>query len=356
MEVFVYFFRHDLKEKHQVNVDVPHLKHMMCLNESTLDPFQSVKHEFINLMNNIHLNRYYSYITQDLYQEIATYAEAESDQLILGNGADEMLYYLFNAVRDNSNTFAISLSPSYFDYQSYCDAVGLSLKTIPLLEDFSIDLDNLLQLSDNSNCRLIIICNPNNPTGNLFPQDDIIKIIEQNPHKLVLIDETYFEFSGVTMVNLIDKYPNLVIVRTFSKAFSAAGLRFGYMISCQENIHEIKKVVTAFNLSIFTQAMVLTIIRNKNIFLDYNQQIIRQREVLYNFLNSFDRVQVFKSFTNFLLFRHKDYIDLFNYLKENEIAVRNVGNQGILKYCLRVSVADKKINQIFIKAVNEFGL
>ncbi|MDP8220622.1 MAG: histidinol-phosphate transaminase [Candidatus Stygibacter frigidus] len=352
----MYFFRHDLKEKHQVNVDVPHLKYMMCLNESTLDPFQVVKHEFLDLMHNIHLNRYYSNITQELYQEIATYADVENDQIILGNGADEMLYYLFNAVRDNSNSFALSLSPSYFDYQSYCDAVGLSLKTITLLDDFSIDLDNLSLVSENPNCRLIIICNPNNPTGNLFPRDDIIRIIELNPDKLILIDETYFEFSGVTLVDLINKYANLVIIRTFSKAFSAAGLRFGYMISSKENIHEIKKVFTAFNLSILTQALALTIIRNKKIFLEYNQQIIRQREELYNFLNNIDRVQVFKSFTNFLLFRCKDYIDLFHYLKENEIAVRIVGDQGILKNCLRVSVADRKLNQVFIKAVNEFRI
>lgn len=352
----MYFFRHDLKEKHQVNVNVPHLKYMMCLNESTLDPYQTVKNEFQQLMENIHLNRYYSDITQDLDQEIANYAEIETDQFIAGNGADEMLYFLFNAVRDNRNSFALTLSPSYFDYQSYCDAVGLSLKNFPLSDDFSFDPENFMKLADHPDCRLVIICNPNNPTGNLFPYEDIIQIIEQNPQRLVLIDETYFEFSGVTYVPLIIKYPNLVIIRTFSKAFSAAGLRFGYLISCPENIHQIKKVVTAFNLSIFTQAMALAIIRNKDIFLEYNQQIIQQRELLYIDMKALPQVMVFKSFTNFLLFRHKDYIDLFNYLKENEIAVRNVGDQGILKNCLRVSVADDKLNRIFIKMVNEFGL
>ena len=352
----MYFFRHDLIKKHQVNVNVPHLKYMMCLNESGLDPYQTVKNEFLNLMNNIHLNRYYCDITRDLYHEIADYAEIEPEQLISGNGADEMLYFLFNAVRDDCNSFALTLSPSYFDYQSYCDAVGLSLKTFPLSEDFSFEPDNLMKLADDPDCKLIIICNPNNPTGNLFPYEDIIQIVEQNPQRIVLIDETYFEFSGVTLVPLIKKYSNLIIIRTFSKAFSAAGLRFGYLISCQNNINEIKKVVTAFNLSIFTQAMALTIIRNKRIFLEYNQKIIQQRELLYNDITTLPQVQVFKSYTNFLLFRHKDYIDLFNYLKENEIAVRNVGNQGILKNCLRVSVAEDKLNRIFFKKVNEFGL
>ena len=352
----MYFFRYDLKEKQQVNVNVPHLKYMMCLNESTLDPYQTVKNEFLDLMNSIHLNRYYSDITRDLNHEIADYAEIKPEQLILGNGADEMLYFLFNAVRDDSNSFALSLSPSYFDYQSYCDAVGLSLKTYALSEDFSFDPENLMKLADDPDCRLIIICNPNNPTGNLFPFEDIIKIIEQNPQRLVLIDETYFEFSDVTLVPLINKYTNLVIIRTFSKAFSAAGLRFGYLISSQDNINEIKKVVTAFNLSIFTQAMALTIIRNKGILLEYNQQIIQQRELLYHDMKKLPQVQVFKSFTNFLLFRHKDYIDLFNYLKESEIAVRNVGKQGILKNCLRVSIAEDKLNKLFLKKVTEFGL
>ncbi|MCF7913020.1 MAG: histidinol-phosphate aminotransferase family protein [Candidatus Cloacimonetes bacterium] len=352
----MYLFRRDLKNKHQVEINVPHLKYMMCLNESCLNPYQKVQAEFLEIMKHINLNRYHSSITAELYQEIACYAGTQKDHLILGNGADEMLYYLFTAVRDNRNSFALSLSPSYFDYQSYCDATGLQLKNLSFRKDFSFDIDCFMQLAHEPDCRLIILCNPNNPTGNLLPKQVIIRIIEENPDILVLIDETYFEFSGITFVDDISKYNNLVIIRTFSKAFSAAGLRFGFLISAPENIKEIKKVVTAFNLSILTQAMALAIIRHKQLFLDYNQMIIREREKMYYKLKTMSQIQVFKSSTNFLLFRYKDYIDLFSYLKENEIAVRNVGNEGILQNCLRVSIADEILNGIFIKTVSEFGL
>jgi histidinol-phosphate aminotransferase len=352
----VHLFRSDLKNKQQVDVNVPHLKYMMCLNESNLDPYQTVKKEFLDIMSQTHLNRYYSSITQELYQKIAIYAQIQPDQLICGNGADEILYYLFTAVRENRHSFALSLSPSYFDYQSYCDATGLQLKNLSLKQDFSFDIDIFLEKARDPECKLIILCNPNNPTGNLLAKQDIIRIIEENPQKLVLIDETYFEFSGITCAPLLSKYHNLAIVRTFSKAFSAAGLRFGFLISSPENIMQIKKVVTAFNLSILTQAMALAIIRNKQIFLDYNQMIIREREKVFHLMKKLPQIQVYKSHTNFLLFRHKDYIDLFTYLKENEIAIRNVGNEGILKNCLRVSISDEKLNRLFIKAMNEFRL
>ncbi len=261
-------FRGDLYDKKAVNVNVPHLKNMMCLNESTLDPFQTVKEQFLRLMEQIHLNHYYNEITSELFRRIADYAGVRPENLILGNGADELLYYLFIAVRENRNSFALSLSPSYFDYKSYCDATGLLLKNFMLDSDFSFDVNRFIKESDHPDCRLLILCNPNNPTGNLFPAEDLIKIIISNHDRLVLIDETYFEFSSVTFADKIMKFSNLVIVRTFSKAFSAAGLRFGYLISQQDNINQIKKVVTAFNLSIFTQALALTIIKNRKSFLN----------------------------------------------------------------------------------------
>ncbi len=348
------YFRRDLYAKQAVNVNVPHLKNMMCLNESSLDPFLVVKEQFLKLMDKIHLNRYYNEINSELFYRIAEYAGVDTENLILGNGADELLYYLFTAVRENCSAFALSLYPSYFDYQSYCNATGLYLKNIMLASDFSFDVDRFIEESNHPDCRLVILCNPNNPTGNLFPYQDLTRIIISNPDRLVLIDETYFEFSDVTFADKINDFDNLVIIRSFSKAFSAAGLRFGYLISNQDNINQLKKVVTAFNLSIFTQAMACTIIKNSKLFLEYNKNIIDQREMMFDSLNKLPDFIVFKSFTNFLLFRHKYSIDLFNYLIEKDIALRYSGNEGVLKDCLRVSIADEEMNDVFLKKLAEF--
>lgn len=351
---FVYFFRSDLIDKNAVNVNVPHCSKMMCLNESSLDPYSTLNDQFQKLMQDIHINRYYSDITPILLNELAEYAQVSNSQLIMGNGADEMLYYLFTAVRDNDSSFALSFSPSYFDYASYCSATGLKIKMMTLNNDFSLDTQKFNMIADHPDCKLVIICNPNNPTGNVFPHEQIISIIEANPYKLVLIDETYFEFSGVSFSDYINKYNNLVIIRTFSKAFSAAGLRFGYLISNQDNITELNKVVTAFNLSIFVQAMALTILQNKDIFLNHNYAIIKQREWLFKQLQKLPGITPFYSHTNFITFKCNYSIDLFRYLIQNDIAVRYVGDNGILGNCLRVTVDRKEMNKEFLSKTGEF--
>ncbi|MCF7919841.1 MAG: histidinol-phosphate transaminase [Candidatus Cloacimonetes bacterium] len=347
------FFRKDLVGKKPVVVDVPHKKVMMCLNESSLDPYQAVKSEFLELMENIHLNRYYSWITATLKKELAAYVEVTQDMIIMGNGADELLYYLFLAVND-PQAFALTLSPSYFDYLSYCQAVGLPLKMLPLEKDFSFSTARFLEMAADSACKLLILCNPNNPTGNLFPQEQLEEIIAADKERLVLIDETYFEFSGVSWLPKLARYPNLIILRTFSKAFSAAGLRFGYLVAGTKVISEIRKVVTAFNLSILSQTMALAILHNKAIFLQHNQSIVTERERLANELRKFPEITVFPSSTNFILFRYQKSVDLFTYLIACDIALRDVGSFEVLENCLRVTVGNMKENDMFISRIMRF--
>lgn len=350
----MYFFRDDLKLAKPVKVDVPHNKFMMCLNESELDPMKVVLKDFYKLMDNIHLNRYHNSITQYLIRELSDYAQVPQDALIMGNGADEMLYYLFTALRDDKEHFALSIAPSYFDYKSYCNAVGLKIKFIDLEPDFNIDPVKISKAAQNKYCKLIILCNPNNPTGNLLKDSSISQIIKDNPDKLVLIDETYFEFAQVTYKHLISTCPNLIIIRSFSKAFSAAGLRFGYLIANPHLINELKKVVTAFNLSLFTQTMAYAILKNKHKFLSHNAEIIREKNKLFEQLSQIPNLTVFPSSTNFLLFKHKYYIDLFQYLIQNEYALRMVADDKLLKNCLRVTVCDKIINREFVDLLKGF--
>ncbi|MCD6176602.1 MAG: aminotransferase class I/II-fold pyridoxal phosphate-dependent enzyme, partial [Candidatus Cloacimonetes bacterium] len=204
----MYYFREDLKSKKPVNITVPNKSIKMGLNESSLNPFEVVKEEFLEKMKNVHLNRYFNDITKTLIKQLADYAEVAPECLAFGNGADEMLYYLFNSVRNDNNSFATSLAPSYFDYKSYSGAVGLGIKFLSLNADFDFSVEEYLKLCDDENCKLAILCNPNNPTGNLLDEDKIIEILEKS-NRLVLIDETYFEFSGKTFADKIYKYPNL---------------------------------------------------------------------------------------------------------------------------------------------------
>ncbi|NQT65748.1 MAG: aminotransferase class I/II-fold pyridoxal phosphate-dependent enzyme [FCB group bacterium] len=350
----MYYFREDLKNKKPVNINVPNKKIKMGLNESSLNPFEVIKDEFIEKMKNVHINRYFNSITKRLKEQLSEYANVEPECLVFGNGADEMLYYLFNSVRNDNNSFAVSLAPTYFDYKSYSGAVGLGIKFLSLDSDFDFSIDKYLELCDDENCKLAILCNPNNPTGNLLNESKIIEILKQS-NRLVLIDETYYEFSGKTFADKIYKYPNLVIVRSFSKSFSAAGLRFGYIISHPDNIKELEKVMTIFHLNLMTQTMISTMLENKDIFLEYNKSIIENKKNIFQQLSEIDGISVHPSATNFLTFSAGDKTeDLFNFLSENNIAIRPVWHHPVLAKHVRVTISNAGHNTAFIENVKKY--
>lgn len=347
-------FRSDLAGKQPSLIDVPLKRRMMCLNENCLDPYQAIKEKYLQRMESVHLNRYLSPLTAELHSRLAAYAGhgLKPENLLWGNGADDILYHIFLAVREDDRAFAVSLAPSYFDYQTFCGMVGLKIKFQQLKEDFSFDSDAYLSLAADPDCRLAILCNPNNPSGNLYSPGQLRHIIASLPDKLVLIDETYFEFSGATLAGELERHPNMILVRSFSKAFSGAGLRFGYAISSAENIYSLRKVLTTFHTSILNQAFALTILENAELFQAQVEQIKAERAKVFAGLQAISGIVVHPSDTNFLAFTAgEDTQSLFIYLQDNDIAVRDVGSHPRLKNHLRVTISCAEDNAAFLATV-----
>ncbi|HQP63178.1 MAG TPA: histidinol-phosphate transaminase [Candidatus Cloacimonas sp.] len=351
------YFRNDLVDKKPSKINVPIKKRMMCLNESSLNPYSAIRDHFLAKMEEVQLNRYLSSITNDLHLALTSYIDNSlcKENVLIGNGADDILYHIFLAVRENNNSYAVSLAPSYFDYKTFSAMVGLKMQFVDLNEDFSFNTDKYLELANHPDCKLAILCNPNNPTGNLFPDEQLWQIITALPNKLILVDETYYEFSGKTFVGDLSAHPNLILVRSFSKAFAAAGLRFGYAISSEENIYELSKVLTTFHTSILNQTFALSILENKDIFQKQVQQTVFLRDELYNTLKTIEEINVHRSATNFLTFTLSDRTpDFFHYLLANEIAVRDVGSHPVLHNCLRVTISNREDVEAFVQCVKQF--
>lgn len=353
-----YLFRSDLKNQKLPVVDVPLKKHMMCLNESVHDPFRLLLDKFLEKMEEVHINRYFSGVTSQLEKTLAEYVGhgVTPEHLAYGNGADQMLHTLFTAVREDKNSFAVSAAPSYFDYRTYARAVGMDVKFVPMDREqgFAFDLGKYLELSRDDNCKLLILCNPNNPTGHLLPPELIQRVLESTT-KPVLIDETYFEFSGVTWADRLNDYPHLIIIRSFSKAFSAAGLRFGYMISRPENIHEIKKVMTFFHMSLFVAAMTLTILENRDVFQQITRQTIADRDALLEKMQDIAGVTVYPTSTNFLVFTVGERTrEMYEYMTQRDIALRWVGAHPTLADHVRVSIGSEDDNRAFLNALRQW--
>jgi len=350
-------FRKDLLDKEPSVVNVPLRKRMMCLNESCMDPYQAIKKEFLKRMENIQLNRYLSPVTHELHQKLADYVGCgiTPANLAWGNGADDMLYHIFLSVRDNERSFAVSSAPSYFDYKTFCEAVGLSIKFVELNEDFSMDSEAYLAAASHPDCKLAILCNPNNPSGNLFPKEQLRQIVDALPDKLVLIDETYYEFSDSSFVNELASHPNLILTRSFSKAFSGAGLRFGYAISSPENIYSLRKVFTTFHTSILSQAFALTILENVPLFCGQVLEVIKLRDRVFEEFKALPGMTVYPSHTNFLTFTVGDKTpQLFEYLKDRDIALRDVGAHRRLKNCLRATLSCQDDTAFLVREIKSW--
>jgi len=171
----------------------------------------------------------------------------------------------------------------------------------------------------------------------------------------VLIDETYYEFSDTSFLGELDKHPNLILTRSFSKAFSGAGLRFGYALSSAENIHELSKVFQTFHTSILSQAFALTILENVPIFCEQVLKTIEMRGVMYDKLSRIPGLTVYPSHTNFLTFTIGERSgELFEFLKSREIALREVGAHPRLKNCLRATLSCEEDNEAMYQALVEF--
>lgn len=350
-------FRKDLSIKPEIKVAVPVKKHMMCLNESNLNPMKELSEKIVDCVKNVELNRYISDVSKELKNKLAEYVgnEVKATQILFGNGVDELLYFLFTAVRDYKTSYAVSLAPSYFDYKTYSGSVDLEMEFLNFNKDFNFSVEDYLQKLNHPDCKLGIICNPNNPTGHLIPDKKIINIL-QNTKKPVIIDETYYEFSGKTFTDKVKEFPNIIILRSFSKSFSAAGLRFAYLVTSEQNAIYLNKVMPVFHSSILTQSIALTLLNNKELFENHNKKILQVKEDMYKaFKETKKPVLVYPSYTNFLTFSlFEKTFDFYEYLLENDISVRPVWGHPLLLNHLRVTVSNDESNQAFLSCLKEF--
>jgi histidinol-phosphate aminotransferase len=229
---------------------------------------------------------------------------------------------------------------------------GTNVVTIPRMADFSVDGEALLAEAASGRPDLIVISNPNNPTGTMTPEPLLIELLNTTD-ALVLVDEAYFEFSRHTMRPHMSRHPNLAILRTFSKAFSLAGLRAGYLLAHEEVVSELTKVRQPYSVNRFTQVAAALAFRERRVFEAGVREIIRTRDALIHGLEVIPGVEVFPSEANFVLFRvaHASAVwrDL---LHDHSILVRDFSRTPGLEDCLRVTVGSDEEVARFLEAMD----
>ncbi|MCX7193327.1 MAG: histidinol-phosphate transaminase [Proteobacteria bacterium] len=271
--------------------------------------------------------------------------------VLLGNGSDELIQLLAMAV-NKPGAVLLSVEPSFVMYKMIATFVGMRYAGVPLAADFSLDLSATLEAIRREQPVLVFLAYPNNPTGNLFARDEVRQIIEASPG-LVVIDEAYYAFASDSFVNDLANYPNLLVMRTFSK-LGMAGLRLGFLAGSALWLEQLEKLRLPYNVGVLPQLVAEKLLENHSVLLQQAEQIKKDRTVLYQQLSAIAGVEVYSSEANFLLLRLADANRVFNELKRRGVLVKNLnGGHPMLNDCLRVTVGTPAENERFIEALQE---
>ncbi|NYE56982.1 histidinol-phosphate transaminase [Carboxydothermus ferrireducens] len=270
------------------------------------------------------------------------------ENIVLGNGSDELILCLYLAFGGYGRV-ALSFAPSFVMYRHHAFVTQTEFFEVSYRDDFSLDLDETKKAIEKYQPHLVFLANPNNPTGTLVDIETIKKLLAYD--HLLVIDEAYVEFSGVSAIDLLNKYQNLVILRTFSKARALAGLRLGYLVANNDVVKEIIKVKNPYNVNVFSQIAGEVVLANEEVFQEEIREIIAERERLYKELTSLG-LKAVKSHANFILVEFGEKAKkIHQELINHGILVRYLG--GALANYLRITVGTPEENRQFLKKLGE---
>jgi histidinol-phosphate aminotransferase len=269
--------------------------------------------------------------------------------VMLGNGSDELLQIVSLALA-KPDAVVLSLEPSFVMYRMSAIAAGMRYAGVALREDFSLDEGAFIRAIAQHRPALTWIAYPNNPTGNLFPREAILRAIDAAPG-LVVVDEAYYPFSnGATLLDEVGRHPNLLLVRTVSK-LGLAGLRLGVAIGARDWMQELEKLRMPYNVNVLTAAAADLVLEHRDVLLEQTQRIVAERSRLEAALDRM-RVQRFPSAANFILVRVPDAPAAFEGLKQRGILIKTLhGSHPLLANCLRLTVGTADENAKLIEAL-----
>lgn len=304
-------------------------------------------------------NRYPDPQQQRLKSLWADEREIDANQVFVGNGSDEVIDLLFRVFCEPGKDKVIAFTPGYGMYRVSAAINNVELIELPLGDDFELLVDDVLPFFTDPAIKLMFVCSPNNPTGNSMDAE-VLEDLVQCFQGLVVVDEAYIDFCPEkTKTSWLDKYPNLVITQTMSKAWGLAAARIGFALSSPSIVGLLNKVKPPYNVSTLNQEQAIQTLLDKKQVVHNVQQILDARAALVKQLEALDVVlQIFPSDTNFLLVRFKDAEAIYQALISKSVIVRNRNN--LVSGCLRISIGTKleqeKLITVLKRIRNEEGI
>ena len=335
-----------------MNIDLNKLVRPNILN---LSPYSSARDEFsgnegvfLDANENPHgnYNRYPDPHQVELKNELTKVKSVSPDNMFLGNGSDEVIDLIFRLFATPGKDKVIICPPTYGMYEVSANVNDVEIVNIPLLPNFQLNIPAIAEaIEKDATIKLIFLCSPNNPTGNLIT--GIEEIVEKF-NGIVVVDEAYIDFSPEsTKVPSIHRYNNLIVLQTLSKAWGLAGVRVGFAFSQSGIIALLNKIKSPYNISILNQQHALSKLQKLEEFERERTQILSERNRLENELQSLSMVnKIYPSDANFLLVEVTNALNVYNELANKNVIVRN--RDSLIKNCIRITIGTKQENDILL--------
>ena len=327
---------------------------MISANENASDVPFDLRREIEREVRKLSFNRYPDPLANGLRDLIAEANGLDRDQVIMGNGGDELLFDIALAWGGPGRTF-LNMPPTFTVYKNNAQLTNTAIVDVPRRADFSIDEEAVIERLSQGDIDYTIVTSPNNPTGNLVDTAFVERMLQASD-TLVMVDEAYFEFSRLTARPLLGRYENLVILRTFSKAFSLAGVRMGYMLGSEAVLREFKKVRQPYSVDAVSQAIARVVYAHRAEFERGIELIISERARLLDELGMTEGLTVYPSDANYILFRLNDGVDageIWQRLLDAGVLIRDFSRAPGLENCLRVSVGSPEENSRFLEELRK---
>lgn len=341
------------------------LNELIRPNIQALSPYSSARNEYSGHEAHVFLdanecpynkpfNRYPDPLQIELKKELAKIKGVGIEQIFLGNGSDEAIDLPYRIFCTPGKDNAVAIGPTYGMYKVCADINDVEYRTVLLDEGFKLNAAKLLAACDD-NTKLIWLCSPNNPTGNNLNREEIEKVLK-GFGGIVIVDEAYSDFSQERPFRLeLDKYPNLIVLNTFSKAWGSAAIRLGMAFAGKEIIDLFNKVKYPYNVNLLTQEQALKILKQRFEVGDWIRLINQERtRMMSAFMDLPICERVYPTNANFFLAKMTDAPTIYNYLVDKGIIVRNRHRVELCANCLRITIGSKSENDELLAALRQY--
>jgi histidinol-phosphate aminotransferase len=334
-------------------------------NIKSLKPYSSARDEFKEFKTDMvfldanenpfenGVNRYPDPQQNDLKAELSKLKRIPTNQILLGNGSDEVLDLIFRAFCEPKIDNIITLPPTYGMYKVLANINNIEEKEVLLTDSFEPSVKNILKVV-NEHSKILFLCSPNNPTGNSFSNETVEELLTKFKG-LIVIDEAYIDFSEQkSWLDRLDEFPNLIITQTLSKAYGMAGIRLGICYASSEIIAVLNKIKPPYNVNELTQKKALKRVLIKNKVKNEIEKILEQRQKLIDKLDSISFIEkIYPTDANFVLIKVDDAVKRYKQLLEKGIVIRNRTTQPLCENTLRLTIGTKSENIKLINALKE---